>query len=290
VTHLLQRALKEALGDAVAQRGSAVFPERTRFDFDSPVGALSRQQRVEVTSRVNELIRDDYHIDEQTMPFAEAIARGAVHMKGENYGDIVRVVTFGPSIELCGGTHVSSTGEIGHFVLLGESAIGAGIRRVEGVVSEAADHYVDTMRDAVDEVGHALSTSGDQVPEAVSRLTQRQKELERKVAALQSQLASQRATEYVAGAKEVAGVKYVAVAPGDEAGVGARDLADSIRAQLPDGVVVVAAPENGKVSIVVAAGGAAARKGVSAKDLLAAIIPHVDGKGGGNPAMAPGAG
>jgi len=202
----------------------------------------------------------------------------------------VRVVTFGPSIELCGGTHVSSTGEIGHFVLLGESAIGAGIRRVEGVVSEAADHYVDTMRDAVDEVGHALSTSGDQVPEAVSRLSQRQKDLERKVAALQSQLASQRATEYVAGAKEVAGVKYVAVAPGDEAGVGARDLADSIRAQLPDGVVVVAARENGKVSVVVAAGGAAARKGVSAKDVLAAIIPHVDGKGGGNPAMAQGAG
>jgi alanyl-tRNA synthetase len=290
VTHLLQRALKEALGDAVAQRGSAVFPERTRFDFDSPHGALSKQQRAEVTSRVNELIRDDYHIGEQTMPFAEAIARGAVHMKGENYGDIVRVVTFGPSIELCGGTHVSSTGEIGHFVLLGESAIGAGIRRVEGVVSEAADHYVDSMRDAVDEVGHALSTSGDQVPEAVSRLAQRQKDLERKVAALQSQLASQRATEYVAGAKEVAGVKYVAVAPGDDAGVGPRDLADSIRAQLPDGVVVVAARENGKVSLVVAAGGAAARKGVSAKDVLAAIISHVDGKGGGNPAMAQGAG
>ncbi|MBV8223331.1 MAG: alanine--tRNA ligase, partial [Candidatus Eremiobacteraeota bacterium] len=107
VTHLLQRALKEVLGDSVAQRGSAVFPQRTRFDFDSPVGALSRDARAQVSGRVNELIRDDYHISEQTMPFAQAIAQGAVYMKGENYGDVVRVVTFGPSVELCGGTHVA---------------------------------------------------------------------------------------------------------------------------------------------------------------------------------------
>jgi alanyl-tRNA synthetase len=290
VTHLLQRALKDVLGDAVAQRGSAVFPERTRFDFDSPVGALSRQQRLEVTGLVNDLIRSDFHIIEQTMPFAEAIARGAVHMKGERYGDVVRVVAFGPSVELCGGTHVASTGEIGHFVLLGESAIGAGIRRVEGVVSEAADHYVENVRATVDELGAALSTSTEQVPEAVERLAQRQKELERKVAALQAQLAATRADEYIAGAKEVAGVRYLAVRPDDDAGVSARELAESIRAKWPDGVVVVAAPDNGKVSVVVTASGAAAKKGVSAKDVLAAIIAHVEGKGGGNPAMAQGAG
>jgi alanyl-tRNA synthetase len=290
VTHLLQRALKDVLGDAVAQRGSAVFPERTRFDFDSPVGALSRQQRSDVTGLVNDLIRSDFHIVEQTMPFPEAIARGAVYMKGENYGDVVRTVTFGPSMELCGGTHVASTGEIGHFVLLGESAIGAGIRRVEGLVSEAADRYVDTVRATVDELGTALSTSTEQVPEAVERLAQRQKELERKVAGLQAQLAATRADEYIAGAKEVAGIRYLAVRPDDDAGVSARELAESIRAKWPDGVVVVAAPDNGKVSVVVTASGAASKKGVSAKDVLAAIIAHVEGKGGGNPAMAQGAG
>jgi alanyl-tRNA synthetase len=290
VTHLLQRALKDVLGDAVAQRGSAVFPERTRFDFDSPVGALSKQQRSEVTGLVNDLIRNDFHIVEQTMPFADAIARGVVHMKGENYGDIVRVVAFGPSVEACGGTHVASTGEIGHFVLLGESAIGAGIRRVEGVVSEAADRYVDTVRATVDELGTALSTSTDQVPEAVERLAARQKELERKLAGLQAQLAATRADEYIAHAKEIAGVRYLAVRPSDEAGVSARELAESIRAKWPDGVVVVAAPDNGKVSVVVTASGAASKKGVSAKDVLAAIITHVEGKGGGNPAMAQGAG
>ncbi len=290
VTHLLQRALKDALGDTVAQRGSAVFPQRTRFDFDSPVGALTRQQRSEISSRVNELIRADYHVGEETMPFAAALSRGVTYMKGEDYGDVVRVVTFGPSIELCGGTHVSSTGEIGHFVLLSESAIGAGIRRVEGVVSESADRYVESVRETVDEVGAALSTSSDQVPEAVSRLSQRQRDLERRLATLQTQLASQRAAQYVADAKEVAGVRYVAVSAGDETGVGAKDLAESIRAQLPDGLVVVAARENGKVSVVVAAGDALTKKGLSAKDVLAAILPLVDGKGGGNPAIAQGAG
>ncbi|HZV79443.1 MAG TPA: alanine--tRNA ligase [Candidatus Binatus sp.] len=289
VTHLLQRALKEVLGDSVVQRGSAVFPERTRFDFDSPVGALSRPVRTQVTDRVNELIRSDYHVSEETMPFAAAIARGAVYMKGENYGDVVRVVSFGPSVELCGGTHVDSTGEIGHFVLLAESAIGAGIRRVEGVVSEAADRYVLSVRDRMDEVGSALSTSAEHVPEAVERLTARQRELERRIETLQAQLAAQHAGEYAAAAKEVAGVRYVALEH-DDATVGARDLAESIQQKLPDGVVVIAAPSNGKVSLVVAAGGQAAKKGVSAKDVLAALMPHIDGKGGGNPAIAQGAG
>ena len=290
VTHLLQRALKDALGDAVAQRGSAVYPERTRFDFDSPVGALSKEQRSQISARVNELIRDDYHVVEQTMPFAEAIARGAIYMKGEHYGDIVRVVAFGPSVELCGGTHVTSTGEIGHFVLLGESAIGAGIRRVEGVVSEAADRYVDTVRQTIDEIGSTLSSATEQVPLAVERLAHKQKELERKVASLAAELAAERADAYIGDAKEVAGVRYLAIKPNADIGVAPKELAESIRAKWPDGVVVVAAPENGKVSLIVAAGGAAAKKGVSAKDLLAAIIGHVDGKGGGSPAMAQGAG
>ncbi|MBV8172556.1 MAG: alanine--tRNA ligase, partial [Candidatus Eremiobacteraeota bacterium] len=289
VTHLLQRALKEVLGDSVAQRGSAVFPERTRFDFDSPVGALSRPVRSQVSGRVNELIRSDYHVVEESMPFAQAIARGAVYMKGENYGDVVRVVTFGPSVELCGGTHVASTGEIGHFVLLGESAIGAGIRRVEGVVSESADRYVASVQDRIDEVGSALSTSAEHVPEAVERLTTRQRELERKVETLQLQLAAQHAGDYAAAAKEVAGVRFVAI-ENDDATIGARDLAESIRDKLPDGVIVIATPSNGKVSLVVAAGAGAAQKGVSAKDVLAELMPHIDGKGGGNPAIAQGAG
>jgi alanyl-tRNA synthetase len=170
VTHLLQRALKEIVGDAVAQRGSAVFPDHTRFDFDAPGGALTKQQERDVQARVNELIRSDYHRDVAILPFTEAIARGAVYMKGEQYGDEVRVVTFGPSVELCGGTHVASTGEIGHFVLTAESAIAAGIRRVEGVVSEAADDWVGKLRHALEQVGTTLTVPTERLGESVARL------------------------------------------------------------------------------------------------------------------------
>jgi len=157
-------------------------------------------------------------------------------------------------------------------------------------VSEAADRYVESVRATVDDIGLALSTSADHVAEAFERLTQRGRELERKVSELQAQLAAQRADEYINEAKEVSGISYLAFQPSADAGVGAKELVESIRAKWPDGVVVVAAPENGKIALVVAAGGAATRRGVSAKDVLASIIGHIDGKGGGNPVLASGAG
>ncbi|MFI5389558.1 MAG: alanine--tRNA ligase, partial [Candidatus Eremiobacterales bacterium] len=202
VTHLLQRALKDVAGEGVAQRGSAVFADRTRFDFDSPVGQLAKEQRAQVGARVNDLIRSDFHVEVEEMPFAEAVARGVVYMKGERYGDIVRVVRFGPSVELCGGTHVGSTGEIGHFILLSESAIGAGIRRVEGLASESADAYDARIRDAAEEAGSVLTATIEQLPEAVARLARERRELEKKLAALQGQITAGKAGEYIAGAKD----------------------------------------------------------------------------------------
>ncbi len=290
VTHLLQRALKDAVGESVAQRGSAVFPDRTRFDFDSPVGALSKQQRADVASRVNDLIRRDYHITEASMPFAEAVSRGAIYMKGENYGEVVRIVQFGPSIELCGGTHAASTGEIGHFVLLAESAIGAGIRRVEGLVSESADRYDANLKDTVEEAGSALAATPEQLPGAIERLTQRQRELERKIAALSTQLAAGKAVEHLANAKEADGVPYLAVRASAADGVGARELAESIRAAWPIGVLAVGGIDDGRASFLIMVSADLVKQGISAKQLLAAIVGHVDGKGGGSPALAQGGG
>ncbi len=290
VTHLLQRALKDVAGEAVAQRGSAVFPDRTRFDFDSPIGALAREQRAQVSARVNELIRADYHVAVEEMPFRDAIDRGVVYMKGERYGDVVRVVRFGPSVELCGGTHVESTGEIGHFVLLSESAIGAGIRRVEGLVSESADAYDSRVREAAEEAGSVLTATVEQLPEAVTRLARERRDLEKRLAALQAQIASARATEYVAGATEVDGVSYVVVRMRGDEGIGARELADSIRAKWQRGVVVVAGASDGKVSLVVNASEEAASRGVTARALFNALAPRIDGKGGGNATLAQGGG
>jgi alanyl-tRNA synthetase len=211
-------------------------------------------------------------------------------MKGERYGDVVRVVRFGPSVELCGGTHVESTGEIGHFVLLSESAIGAGIRRVEGLVSESADAYDSRVRDAAEEAGSMLTATVEQLPEAVMRMARERRDLEKRLAALQAQMASSRATEYIADAKEIEGVSYVAVRMRGDEGIGARELADSIRAKWQRGVVVVAGASDGKVSLVVNASEDAAGRGVTARALFTALAPRIDGKGGGNATLAQGGG
>jgi alanyl-tRNA synthetase len=290
VTHLLQRALKDVAGEGVSQRGSAVFPDRTRFDFESPVGALAKDQRSQVVAQVNELIRADHHIGVQTMPFEEAARRGAVFMKGERYGDVVRVVTFGPSVELCGGTHVDSTGEIGHFVLLSESAIGAGIRRVEGLVSQAADAYVERIRDAAEDAGSMLASTVEQLPESVAKLNRDRKELEKRIAALQVQLAQTRASEHLENVQDIDGVAYLAVHARGEEGVAVKDLAESLRAKFKSGVLAVAGRENGKVGIVVSVSSDLVKRGLSAKDVFATIAAHVDGKGGGSPVWAQGAG
>ena len=290
VTHLLQRALKDVAGDAVAQRGSAVFADRTRFDFDSPVGQLSKEQRGQVASRVNDLIRADHHVEVEEMPFAQAVARGVVYMKGERYGDVVRVVRFGPSVELCGGTHVESTGEIGHFVLLSESAIGAGIRRVEGLASESADAYDARVREAAEEAGSVLTATVEQLPEAVARLARERRDLEKKLAELRGQIAASRAGSFVADAKEAAGIPYIALRMRGDEGLDGREFAASIRAKWPSGVIVIAAASDGKASLIVNASDDVARRGATAKSIFAALAPLIDGKGGGSSTLAQGGG
>ncbi|MDQ2817690.1 MAG: alanine--tRNA ligase [Candidatus Eremiobacteraeota bacterium] len=289
VTHLLQRALKDVVGEAVVQRGSAVFPDRTRFDFDSPVGALSRDRRDEVTARVNELIRADYHERVETMPLAQAVARGAIYMQGEHYGDIVRVVTFGPSVELCAGTHCDSTGEIGHFVLLSETAIAAGIRRAEGLVSQAADAYVGSLRHAVESASTALSAGADNLPESAARLVRERRELEKKIAALSLRLAQSRVEEYAARAQDVGGVSYLALEVAAD-GLGLRELAASLRERMTSGILALASKSGSDVSLIVTVSADLLSRGLAAKEILAAMIPHVAGKGGGTPAQAQGAG
>jgi len=287
VTHLLQRALKDIVGDSVAQRGSAVYPDHTRFDFDAP-GALGKEQEREVESRVNELIRSDYHRSVATMPFAQAVERGAIYMKGENYGDIVRVVTFGPSVELCGGTHVESTGEIGHFILASESAIAAGIRRVEGVVSDSADRFFTRFRSAAEQAGAVLTTPPEKLPETVARLAQERRELEKHIAALQSEIASAHAQSEIAKAQTVGGVPYLAIRV---AGAGAlKQFADAIGERWRSGVLALAAAENEKVSVLVTVSDDVVARGVSARKVLDAMMPFVAGRGGGGATNAQGGG
>lgn len=287
VTHLLQRALKDVLGDAVAQRGSAVYPNHTRFDFDSPSGAMTRDQERQVQTQVNELIRADFHRDVVVMPFSEAIARGAIYMKGEQYGDEVRVVSFGPSVELCGGTHVESTGEIGHFVLTSEAAIAAGVRRVEGVVSEAADAWVARLRDAVEQAGATLIVPPEKLGESVTKLAHERHDMEKQIEGLQAALAAAHAAQYLAEVKAVEGISYLTVRA--EGANQVRTLCDAVRSRFRSGVLAVAGADDAKVSVLVTVS-ADLEARMSARRILDAMMPFVGGKGGGSASIAQGGG
>jgi alanyl-tRNA synthetase len=288
VTHLLQRALKDIVGESVAQRGSAVYPDHTRFDFDSPSGALTDDQERQVEAKVNELIRADFHRNVEVMPFSQALIRGAVYMKGEQYGDLVRVVTFGPSVELCGGTHVESTGEIGHFVMTAESAIAAGVRRVEGVASESADNYMRRVRDAAEQAGSLLTTPVERLPESVARLAADRRELEKQIGALQSALAQASALQHLESVASVDGVPYLSVRADDAGSV--KTLSDAIRSRWPKGVLAVAGGDATKVAVLVTVSDEIVARGVSAHNILNKMMSFVSGRGGGSATIAQGGG
>src|SRR3984885_9965037 len=186
--HLLQRALKDVLGDDVVQAGSWVGVDRMRFDFRNPSGALTPLQKRAVTQRVNELIRADYHQEMRELPIEEAKATGAVTMAGEKYGDKVRVVGFGPSVEFCGGTHAHTTGELGLFVMLSESSIGSGVRRIEAIVGKAAEAYVERQQDTLATLGEALSAKPDELVERVERLQSDVRDLQKAMNEIKARL------------------------------------------------------------------------------------------------------
>jgi alanyl-tRNA synthetase len=288
--HLLQRALRDVLGEDVVQAGSWVGIDRMRFDFRSPGGALTAQQKRAVSERVNELIRADHHLVTRELPIAEAQASGAITMAGEKYGDLVRVVQAGPSIEFCGGTHAQGTGELGLFVMLSESSIGSGIRRIEGIVSKAAERYVEQQQDALAALSEALSAKTDEVVERVERLQNELRELQRALGESKAQLAATDAAAYAEAAETIGGVKVVAAVVRDAGAEALRALGNAIRAKLGAGVVALVGVDGGSAALFVTASDDAVRAGVHAGNLVRAAAPLVGGKGGGAPTQAQGGG
>ena len=288
--HLLQRALKDVLGEDVMQAGSWVGINRMRFDFRSPAGALSPQQRRAVAGRVNELIREDHHQQMNELPIEEAKKTGAVTMAGEKYGDRVRVVAFGPSVEFCGGTHAHTTGELGMFVILSESSIGSGVRRIEAVVSKAAEAYVLDQQDMVSTLSEALATKPEEVVERVERLQNDVRDLQKALAEIKARLASADAAEYVARAQELRGVRVVAAVVHEAGADAIRALGNAVRARLGQGVVALVGVDGDAASLFVSASDDAVKSGVHAGNLVKVAAPLVGGKGGGAPAQAQGGG
>ncbi len=288
--HLLQRALKDVLGDEVAQAGSWVGTDRMRFDFRSPAGALTASQKREIAHRVNEMIRDDTPLETRVLPIEEAKAGGAVMMFGEKYGDRVRVVKAGPSVEFCGGTHAHSTGELGMFVILSEFSIGSGIRRIESCVSRAAEEFTQRQQEMIADLASSLAAAPDELGDRITRLQRDVKDLQNAVGELKARLAAADAQTYVENAQREGNKTFVGAVVPEANAEALRHLTSAIRQRLRSGVIALAGIDDGTVSLLVSASDDMVKEGVHAGNLVKLAAPLVGGRGGGQAAQAQGGG
>ncbi len=288
--HLLQRALKDVLGDDVNQAGSWVGIDRMRFDFRWGGGALDGEQKRAVARRVNEMIRDDSHLVTRVLPLEEAKRSGAIWMAGEKYGDQIRVVTAGPSVEFCGGTHSHSTGELGMFVILSESSIGSGIRRIESCVSQAAEAFVERQSDLVGGLSSSLATSPDELSERVGKLQREVRDLQTSLGQLKARLAAADAHAYVEKAERKGERTFVGAIVREADGEALRQLTHAIRSRLPSGVIALAGIDGANVSVLVSTSDDLVKAGLHSGNLVKIAAPLVGGKGGGQAAQAQGGG
>jgi alanyl-tRNA synthetase len=288
--HLLQRALKDIVGEGIAQAGSWVGVDRMRYDFRSPGGPVTREQQRAVAQRVNEIIRADHHLETRELPYEEAVTTGAYMMPGEKYGERVRVVRAGPSIEFCGGTHSISTGELGMFLILSESSIGSGIRRIEGVVSKAAEAYALDQQALVGSLAESLSAKPEDIGERVGRLQGEMRELEKTLAEARAKLAASFARSYVERAESIGGRKVVAALVPEANSEMLSRLNAAIRLKLHSGVVALAGVNDDSVALLISVSNDLTKDGVHAGELLRVAAPHIEGKGGGSATQAQGGG
>jgi alanyl-tRNA synthetase len=284
VTHLMHKALREVLGDHVQQKGSLVDADKTRFDFTHNAPVTDAQIR-EIEQRVNAEIVANAATQSRVMDIESAQKTGAVMLFGEKYGDTVRVLDIGSSRELCGGTHVARTGDIGFFTITAEGGVAAGVRRVEAVTGLNALNYVQGMETTLGGVAGTLKVTPHEVPARVSALLEQMRDLEKEMGALKSRLASAQGDELVGQAVDVKGLKVLAVAlPGADA-KSLRETMDKLKDKLKTAVIVLAAVDGNKVQI--AAGVTADSVGkVKAGELVNFVAQQVGGKGGGKPDMA----
>ncbi|MFN3310136.1 MAG: alanine--tRNA ligase [Thermomonas sp.] len=288
-THLLHAALREVLGTHVQQKGSLVAPDRLRFDF-SHFQPLTAAELAEIERRVNAQIRANHAGEVHHMGMQEALDFGAIALFGEKYGERVRVLRFGEaSTELCGGTHVGRTGDIGLFKIVSEGGVSAGVRRIEAVTGQGALDHVASEEHRLHEAAQLLGGNANDVADKLRALLERQKKLERELEQLKARAASSATGDLAAQAQEVAGIKVLAARLEGFDAKALREAMDRLKQQLGDAVVVLAGAEGGKAALVAGVSGAALGK-VKAGEVLADVARQTNGKGGGRPDMAQGGG
>jgi len=289
-THLLHKALRNLIGSQVEQRGSLVEPERLRFDFTCP-RALTDAELAQIDEQINRWIRADFAVQTTIMPLQEAMTTGAMALFGEKYDNFVRVVSMGSSIELCGGTHCLSTGQIGLYITVQETSVAAGIRRIEALTGRAAEAYLRRRSATVERIAAKLQTQPDTLDARIEQLQQELTAARRQVVQFQRDAALRQADAIVERAHEVAGILVIATtvdAPDDKV---LREMGEMVQSKLDRaGVVVLASNAGERIGIQVNIDPVLTKRGLNAGKLAGSVGELLGGKGGGRPEVAQGGG
>ncbi len=287
-THLLQAMIRKVLGNDAHQAGSAVDEERLRFDFNYPQ-ALSRSQLLAIEAGVNRMILGDYPVIKRIESLEAAREKGAMALFGEKYGDTVRTIQVGEpalSYELCGGTHVDNSAEIGSFFITGEMSVSAGMRRIEAVTGEGAYAFAREKLTLMNETARALNTSPAEVPQRLESLQSSLKDKEKEILLLQSRLAQAAFSAKMDALQEVNGVKFLTAVLPETSPNALRELVDQFRQKHPGAVVALASATDGKPALIAAVPPDLIARGLSAGELIRQLAAVIGGGGGGRPDLA----
>ena len=284
-THLVHAALRRVLGDHVTQKGSLVAPDRLRFDF-SHYDSVAAEQIREIEDLVNDVIRQNVAAATDEMTYDEAIQSGAMALFGEKYGDKVRVLKLGDfSIELCGGTHVDRTGDIGVFKITSEGGVASGIRRIEAVTGKGALKWIGSNQQILSNVAGMLRSHPDQATAKVSQLLQRSKDLEKELSAAKQALITGKGYDPFEGVQEIAGIKVLVTRMDGADAKTLRNAVDQFKDRLQNAVVMLGSVDDGKVRLAAGVTKNIIDK-IQAGDLIRPVAEQVGGKGGGRPDFA----
>ncbi|MGB8686132.1 MAG: alanine--tRNA ligase, partial [Microcoleus sp.] len=286
-THLLQAALRQIVDDSISQAGSLVSFDRLRFDFNSP-RAVTAAELEQIEHQINNWIAEAHVAEIAEMPIAQAREKGAIAMFGEKYGDVVRVIDFpGVSMELCGGTHVSNTAEIGLFKIVSEAGVAAGIRRIEAVSGQAVLDYLNVRDKVVRDLGDRFKAKPEELPNRITNLQNELKDTQKQLAALKSELAIAKSDQLLAQAESIGDCKIIIAELGDVDTEALKTAAERLQQKLGNSAVVLASiPEPDKVSLVAAFSPEVNNKGLQAGKFIGGIAQICGGKGGGRPNLA----
>lgn len=286
-THLLHRVLRDVLGEHVKQSGSAVNNHHLRFDFNH-FAPLTMEELEKIENLVNEKILDELKIETKISTFDKAKEMGAIALFGEKYSEQVRVVKIGEfSLELCGGTHLKSTSNIGLFKILNEEGIGSGIRRIEAVTGERALEYIKEKENIINEVSDKLQTIPSELPQKINQIIDNANNMKKKIKIIRSKLAHYEVDKLLSKKKEIKGVNIISLKVEAEDNNDLRNWGDLIKDKIKSGIVVLGTElDNGKVALLAMVTDDLAQKGYNAGSIIKAIAPIVGGKGGGKKTMA----